>query len=197
MPEPPGDSVIALRESLGALADRGQLSLRALRKARHEQLSATAPHQVFVFGLRDVLSEELLAAARPTGWRYLLEIDETVVASAETLEQEDGSHVFAMVNEGPFVQGTVDALAVAERVAEELDRELDLRLLHVPALYLMSLFLQSSGDEPGEMLFIPIAPTPGNLEAGAVLRSEDFLSRIEELARAVPEMEPEDERGGA
>ena len=43
-PEPPEESVAVLRDALGALAQRGQFSARGLRKARPEQLTATAPH---------------------------------------------------------------------------------------------------------------------------------------------------------
>ena len=66
-PEPPEESVAVLREALGALAQRGQFSARGLRKARPEQLTATASHPVFVLGLDDGAREGRLDAARAGG----------------------------------------------------------------------------------------------------------------------------------
>src|ERR1041385_498228 len=103
-PEPPEESVGALREALGALAQRGQFSARGLRKARPEQLPGTAPRPVFVLGLDDGARGGRLDAARAGGWRYLLEDDEAVVASAETGLRDD-RHSFSPLNDGPFVQG--------------------------------------------------------------------------------------------
>ncbi|SRR5438445_656150 len=197
VPDPPQDSLAALRDALGALAERGQFSARGLRRARPEQLSATVPHQVFVLGLRDAADGAVLDRAQPVGWRYLLEVEQEVVASAETRSLEDGRHSFSLVNDGPFVRGTVEALALAESVADKEEGAVELRLLHVPALYLMSVWLRPSGAEEAEGgRFIPIAPAPSGIEAGRVYESAEFLARVRELAQAVPELTPDDTRGG-
>jgi hypothetical protein len=189
--------VTVLREALGALAQRGQFSSRGLRKARPEQLTATVPHQVFVLGLDSVAAEgEALERAQPAGWRYLLEVDKQVVASAETRLQEGERHSFSHVNDGPFVRGTVEALAVADSLRDETASETELRLLHVPGLYLMGLWLRPSGTADAERSrFIPIAPTPPGFEAGRVYSGEEFLARVRELAQAVPRLSLGDSKG--
>ena len=196
-PDPPADSLNVLRESLSALAQRGQFSARGLRRARAEQLSATAPHEVLSLSLADA-ARGALDGARPTGWRYLLEVENEVVAAAETRSDEAGRHAFAQVNDGPFVLGTVDALATAEKAADEEEtRPVDFRLLDVPALYLMALWLQPEGGEGvADSRFIPIAPAPSGLEAGRVYGSDEFASRLGELAKAVLEISAGDETGG-
>jgi hypothetical protein len=197
VPDPPEASVAALHDSLAALAERGQFGVRRLRKARKEQLSAALPHQVFILGLADA-AEGALARAAPSGWRYLLEADEEVVASGETRLEAGDRHTFSQINEGPFVRGTVRALAVAEKAANEQERDLEFAVLHVPALYLMSVWLRPDATgQSDQSLFIPIAPAPRGLEADAVYTSEAFSTRIAELAREVPRAAKDDPTGGA
>src|SRR5438067_527201 len=115
VPEPPKSSLASLRESLGALAERGSFSAGGLREARVEQISATTPHQVFNLTLADARGGKVAEDARSSGWRYLLAVDDRVVASAETESREGARQSFSQVNSGPFVAGTVEALSVAER----------------------------------------------------------------------------------
>jgi hypothetical protein len=192
--DPPKESLTALRDSLNVLAARGSFSDRGLREARPEQISATVPHAVFNLTL-DTAKEGKLDAARHTGWRYLLAVDEQVLASAET-RFESGSQVFSHVNAGPFVAGTVDALAAAEKAADADERQLELRLLTVPALYLMSVWLQPSDDDGGDAVFVPIAPAPGGLEANRVYEAGDFLDALRALAEQVPDVGRDATEGG-
>jgi hypothetical protein len=197
VPDPPEASVAALQDSLGALAERGQFGARRLRKARQEELSAALPHQVFNLGLADA-AEGALVRAQPSGWRYLLEADQEVVASGETRLDGDDRHTFSHINEGPFVRGTVRALAVAEKAAHEHERDLEFAVLHVPALYLMSVWLRPDATaELAESLFIPIAPAPAGLEADQVYTSQEFSARVAELARDVPRTSRDEPTGGA
>jgi hypothetical protein len=185
-----------LHESLGVLAARGQFGVPRLRAARPEQLSATLPHQVYVLGLDDAANGEF-ARAQPSGWRYLLEADREVVASAETRLEGDDQHTFSHINEGPFVRGTVRALAVADRAATEQEHALEFAVLHVPALYLMSVWLRPDAQAKSDSLFIPIAPAPTGIEANEVYTSEVFASLVADLARGVPRASVDDPTGGA
>jgi hypothetical protein len=196
VPDPPYASVAALHNSLKALAERGQFGARPQRKARGEQLSATLPHQVFVLGLADA-ADGAIDRAKPTGWRYLLEADEEVVASGETRLEADGGHTFAQINQGPFVRGTVRALAAAEEAANTHEHEVEFAVLHVPALYLMSVWLRPNGGELAGSTFIPIAPAPAGFEPDQVYTAEAFSTRVTELARAVPPTGHEQVTGGA
>ena len=105
--------------------------------------------------------------------------------------------MFSHVNAGPFVSGTVDALAVAEQVAEADERQLELRLLNVPALYLMSVWLQPSSQEGAdEGLFVPIAPAPPGFEANRTYDRGEFTSALGSAAGSVPEVGRDDTEGG-
>jgi hypothetical protein len=193
VPDPPEASLSALRESLAALADRGQFSARSLRETAPADLSASVPHQVFNLTLEDAAAGAV-DRAEPAGWRYLLAADRGVVASAET-RQEGDEHTFSHVNSGPFVPGTVEALEAAEQV-EHGRGDVELRLLHVPALYLMSLWLRPVGATDDAGVFVPIAPAPPGLDPNIAYEADEFRDRVRELAERVPETSHEDPSGG-
>ena len=191
LPAPPLGSVDVVRDAVAALAGRGELSA-ALRRTRSRDIAITAPHQVFTLGLRDVADASGLEKAQPTGWRYLLEVGDGVVAAVETSEA-DGKQALSHVNHGSFVQGTVDALGVAETAADDRS-DIELRLLHVLALYLLALWLRDTTGA-GDAV-IPIAPTFGVLEANRAYSSDEFLRVVQEQARSIPPRESEDASGG-
>jgi hypothetical protein len=190
----PPESLAALRDSLNELAARGSFGDRGLREARPEQISATVPHRVFNLTLDGALQGNI-EDARATGWRYLLALDERVLASAET-RFEGGREVFSHVNVGPFVSGTVDALAVAERIADADERQLELRLLNVPALYLMSVWLQPSEEDTDDGVFVPIEPAPPGFEANRAYDRDEFAEALRVAAASVPEVGRDDTQGG-
>jgi hypothetical protein len=192
IPDPPPASVDAVRDAIGALAARGELAA-ALRRARAGQLAITAPHQVYTLGLRDVSGDDALDKTRATGWRYLLEVENDVVATVETSQAAD-KHTLSHVNHGPFVRGTVDALGAAE--IQVGDREgMEVRVLDVPALYLLALWLHDTTGA-GDTTLIPIAPAPGAFEANRAYSAEEFFRTAQEQARSIPTLEPDDARGG-
>jgi hypothetical protein len=191
IPDPPSESLKALRESLSTLAIRGSFSARGLREARPEQISATVPHAVYNLTL-DAAKNGKIDVARLSGWRFLLAVDDNVLASAET-RSEGGSQAFSHVNAGPFVGGTVDALAAAERIAEADERQLELRLLNVPALYLMAVWLRPS---EGDGVFVPVAPAPTGFEADRGYEESEFIDALLSAAGQVPDAGRDDTQGG-
>jgi hypothetical protein len=130
--------------------------------ARLEDLAVADPHQSYFAPLTALVKGELLKAASPTAWRYLVVQGMNAVADVElghgkTLD--DNLH-FLGLNEGPFAQGTITALHVAEKLPQTQQRDYELRFLTVPAVYLAALWLHSASDD----LLIPLAPAPENLE---------------------------------
>jgi hypothetical protein len=196
-PAPPDEAVDALRGALGALGDRGQLGVRALRRAQPEQVTVTAPHEVFTLGLDDLRERPSLRDAKPSAWRFFLEVDREVVASAETTTISAREHEFSHVNEGPFVAGTVAALEIAERWADERNEDFDFRLVHIPAIYSVNVWAHRRGaDTHDEDLLVPAAPAPPGVEANRPYAPDELLEILSGLARDVPELGPDDARGG-
>ncbi|MFJ5548910.1 hypothetical protein [Streptomyces sp. NPDC093225] len=104
---------------------------------------------------------------RLTGWRFLIRGGDRYVAAADTRLTPDGwafSHFF----EGPYVAATERALRQAESVGAPYQP----RLLSVPELYMLTLWLHGAvGADPAAGLpaaadlLVPLAPAPPGIAA--------------------------------
>src|SRR5260221_8390285 len=135
IPEPPNEAAAVVRSNFQAFVERGHFRLPALRNAAGP-LQIMQSHQVFSLGLKDLASGRGLQAAQQTGWRFLIQDAEKVVAAAETAVTGAGAgHVFAGFNEGPFVASTAEAIRSAQALPQVEKGKFELRLLRIPALY--------------------------------------------------------------
>jgi hypothetical protein len=115
-----------------------------------------------------------LPQARLTGWRFLISDGERVVAAAETATTPNG-WVFSHFSEGPYVASTQRALLQAESMPSPYEP----RLLSIPGLYMLCLWLHGgpSADArpaPADVL-IPLAPAPPGIAAHRPYRVADLL----------------------
>ncbi|MFC0845348.1 hypothetical protein ACFH04_16750 [Streptomyces noboritoensis] len=187
VPQPPQESRSAAEAGVELLAGLGRVRTATLLPATADELRLAHPLQMYVIGLGDLPGG--LDRARPVAWRYLVQHDSGPVALAETVRDEAGGHVFSQLNYGPFVAGTAAALAAAGR--EPGDAEV--RLLHLPAVHLIAVWLHSSASDT----LVPAAPAPPDVEAN---RSYPAAELFALLARNAPQdvlpPEAEDDRGG-
>lgn len=117
---------------------------------------------------------------RLAGWRFLVRGGERAVATAEAVLTADG-WTFGRFCGGPYVAATEQALAQAESLATPYQP----RLLSVPELYMLTLWLHhdltSDGAQglpaPGDLL-IPLAPAPPGIAAHRPHRIADLLPRL-------------------
>ncbi|MER5441066.1 hypothetical protein [Streptomyces sp. NPDC002790] len=152
----------ALRSVLTALG-----SPTAVREARTPSLRAAqgpaTPELPLPLHVLDHITETTgPSRARLTGWRFLIRCGERAVAAADTMLTPDGwafSHFF----EGPYIRSTERAL----RQAESLPQAYQPRLLSVPELYMLTLWLHreptadpASGQPAADDILVPLAPAP-------------------------------------
>lgn len=113
---------------------------------------------------------------RLVGWRFLIRGAERAVAAADTMLTPDGwtfSHFF----EGPYVAATERALLQAE----SLPTAYQPRLLSIPELYMLTLWLHGDTTEDGTSapdpadLLVPLAPAPPGIAAHLPHRVADLL----------------------
>jgi hypothetical protein len=192
-PDPPPEAREAVQAALQQFGDMPAAQLHALAGTRPNELESTNPHPVFHVGLSDLARDDVLASAQPTGWRFLLRQGDEVVASAETVTGRDGSEQFSLINSGPYVGATVSALERAAGLPETRDRSYEPRLLQVPALHVTALWLHSERDSD---LVVPLAPAPTGIETNRAYDANEFVRTLAERAAQIPELEPEDTRGG-
>ncbi|ARQ71844.1 hypothetical protein [Streptomyces marincola] len=116
-------------------------------------------------------------SARLTGWRFLLTREGRTVGAAEAAPTADG-WAFSHFCEGPYIASTERTV----RLAESLPETYQPRLLSVPELYMLTLWLHSdSAAEPGEGsplpqdLLVPLTPAPPGIAAGRAVRTDVLL----------------------
>ncbi|MFI5677684.1 hypothetical protein [Streptomyces cellulosae] len=166
----------ALRTVLTALG-----SPTAVKEARtpsllHAQGPAT-PELPLPVHVLDGIDTSGVPITRLTGWRFLIRCADRAVAAAETMLTPDGwafSHFF----EGPYIGSTERAL----RQAETMPQPYQPRLLSVPGLYMLTLWLHGDCDADGATghpaatdLLVPLAPAPPGIAAHRPHRVSELL----------------------
>ncbi|MER6426022.1 hypothetical protein [Streptomyces sp. NPDC001137] len=177
----------ALRTVLTALG-----SPTAVREARTPSLlrsqGPATPELPLPVHVLDQLSPAGVSATRLAGWRFLIRCGERSVAAADTMLTPDGwafSHFF----EGPYIASTERAL----RQAETMSQPYQPRLLSVPSLYMLTLWLHgdctadgATGHPAATDLLVPLAPAPPGIAAHRPLRVAELLPVLTHRATPVP-----------
>ncbi|MFI5618515.1 hypothetical protein [Streptomyces sp. NPDC051567] len=159
VPPAPAPALRSVLQALGSPTAVHEAHTPALRAL---QGPATAELPLPVHVLDRVRASGRPPRTRLTGWRFLIRGDDRFVAAADTRLTPDG-WVFSHFFEGPYVAATERAL----RQAESLGRRYQPRLLSVPELYMLTLWLHgavgadaASGLPGAEDLLVPLAPAP-------------------------------------
>ncbi|MFJ8547114.1 hypothetical protein ACIRFH_35140 [Streptomyces sp. NPDC093586] len=166
----------ALRSVLTALS-----SPTAVREARTPSLlgaqGPVTPELPLPVHVLDGVSAEGVTVTRLTGWRFLIRSGDRAVAAAETTPTPDG-WAFSRFFEGPYIASTERAL----RQAEALPQPYQPRLLSVPGLYMLTLWLYgdpaadpAEGYPAGTDLLVPLAPAPPGIAAHRPHRVAELL----------------------
>ncbi|MFJ1568995.1 hypothetical protein [Streptomyces erythrochromogenes] len=165
-PAPALRSVLAALGSPTAVHEAHTPALRAIQGPLTAEL-ALPVHVLDRLNLSDLASAGRPPRTRLVGWRFLIRSGDRHVAAADTRLTPDGwafSHFF----EGPYVAATERALRQAELLATGYQP----RLLSVPELYMLTLWLHgavgadaAAGLPAGEDLLVPLAPAPPGIAA--------------------------------
>jgi hypothetical protein len=171
----------ALRSVLAALA-----SPAAVREARTPALRAhqgplTPGSPLPLHVLDGVGAGRKMQAAAPrtrlAGWRFQIRGTDSVVATAEAMLTPDG-WAFSHFVEGPYVTSTERAL----RQAESYPLPVQPRLLSIPELYMLTLWLHAgTAADPAEGrldpadVLVPLAPAPPGIAAHQPHRAGDLV----------------------
>ncbi|RII14031.1 hypothetical protein DSC45_22265 [Streptomyces sp. YIM 130001] len=178
----------ALRSVLAALD-----SPTAVREARTPSLrsapgSSTPERPLPVHVLAPVNPLTGPTRTRLTGWRFLIRSDGRTTAAADAVLKADG-WTFSRFFEGPYLASTERAL----RQAESLTAAYQPRLLSVPELYMLTLWLHAdcasdgtTGPPADNDLLIPLAPAPPGIAAHRPHRVADLLPVLTHRLSSTP-----------
>lgn len=172
-----------IQQGVDRLARRPEYGDRALGGADPEKLAVAVPHDVYTLGLEELSEGKGLEAAESVGRRVLIMDDDRPIAAAELPDAKGGGGFAA--TEGPFTETTALAVQEVERWPVVKKGEYDLRVLRLPALYLMALWLK---DRDGDAdLLVPLDPAPTGIEAGKGYSAGELLGELQDRARARPQ----------
>jgi hypothetical protein len=182
---PPGDAELVAERGVEQVTRTFTLRTAggaALSTRAAEAASLTSPHELRHVRLDALTEHRPLDDSEQAGWRYLVRAGGAAVAGAEVATEAGGGSVaFSQLNEGPFVQATAEALETLEGRPEVAAGDYEVRMVRVPALYVVALWLEDlDGDED---LVLPLAPAPEFLEAGRIYREPEFLDALVDPAR--------------
>jgi hypothetical protein len=172
VPTPPEQGAAIVLEALSSAINQPTTAAAAVADADPQNLATAAPHQVYFVGLRDLAAGRLLAAAHLKGWRYIIFEGEQPLAVAE-LSGGGEALSFSNINRGPFVASTIEGVSRAEGLDEVRTEDFELRLLDLPGLYVVALWLHGARD-----LIIPLPPTRQGLEPFAVYEEAAVIERL-------------------
>ena len=147
-------------------------------------LDIKLPHPVYEVALKDLASGKGLTKAKLVSWRYLLSDGEsTSVAEVSEPKTKKQAPAFAMLNRGPFVGSLVETVEKATKSKALAKSSYELAVLHIPALYVLALWLRGSGKSAKNVV-IPLAPAPASLTAGKSYSEDELVAALEPSAKA-------------
>ena len=155
-PKAPAGGEQVVREAFKGLS---QSISRYLGGYQIEDLTIAHHFRDYSVGLTNLVSGQLLPAARAGTWRYLLLHGTNTVGAAELMADPTNSPAlkFAGLDTTDFSRGTQVALRRAEQLPQLKRQDYQLRRLDCPAILFVAVWLHGKSDD----ILIPLPPTWG------------------------------------
>jgi len=131
-----------------------------LHGLRMEDLTIARPFQIFDVGLTNLAKAQLLSAAEPRWWQYLLLHGTNAVGAGALREKDEKLRVVAYY-ETYSSSETLEALRMAEQLPQIKERDYELRRLEITSLHFVAVWLRGKSDD----IIIPLPPTFGRWNA--------------------------------
>lgn len=141
-----------------------------------QSLDFSGEHRVYAATLPDVIERKTLQKAKPVGWRYIVLSGNTAVATAQVSGKSTANVQFSNVNYSNAAS-TVRAIATAEERGQ-LTAKTELRVLEIPGIYLVALWLHTNARD----VLIPLDPAPDPLRANQSYPAGEFVRIVRGIA---------------
>jgi hypothetical protein len=176
--KPPADSKAVVEQGLRELSTTSKLGAAA---HAGPPLQLMEPHPVYELTLDELDKGASFAAARITGWRYLLVAGSSVIQAAELSHPTaaGGGSTFNALTTG-YAKDMEGVLAKAENLPEVQKGSYEIRVLRVAALYVTALWLKDLKATADR--FLPVPPTFPPVDPQRVYDAAAFLPLLQTAA---------------
>jgi hypothetical protein len=158
-PEPPADGRQVVSQGLKEFP--ASMS-RYLRGFELKDLTIGQPCRSYRVETTNLVSSQLLSAAKSDAWRYPLMHGTNVIASAElTTSKENGSLEFAGIDTTDLPEETQEAIQKAEQLPQVKAADYEIRCLNCPPILFVAIWLHGKTDD----IIIPLPPDRGQWNA--------------------------------
>jgi len=122
-----------------------------------EDLTIADPFRGYSVGPTNLASGQLLSAAKPGNWRYLLMHGTNAIAAAELIADKTNEKMlkFAGLEQTDFSNETLEALRKAQQLPQVNKQDYELRRLDCPPILFVAVWLHAESDD----IIIPLPAT--------------------------------------
>jgi hypothetical protein len=181
----------AVRDSLTELAPLIPTPLPSADYAARRTVGAwltdepvvSTPTPVYYLTLTDLAEGAGLEAAQLKSWRFLVGRKSEIVGTVEVGVDDDGGAM------APASFAEPDPVAIGSLLASQLEQSGEARLLNVPPLYVLAVWIHQ--DDPDQDVVLPLLPDSRSF--GETTRAADFAEELRRQARQLLEIPHEEE----
>jgi len=175
LPDPPAEGAELIQRHVPYLLAARRITDVFDGADKHFQVAP--PQPIYTTTAQDFLDHKALEAAQPIGWQYVIFVDDSVFASAEISDKEDGEWMFTVLRFQAYTRPIADALHSAEELPEIATADYELRILSSSSVSLRAVWLHGPTD-----VLIPIAQTPRGVDANIKYSEEALTDALSKLA---------------
>lgn len=179
IPKIPKQGKDLIQSTLWQISRNAELNQAILNYIVPQELRISEPLPVYMVGLQDVAKSQLLSKAFFTGWRYLAS-EKKAIATIDLVENEQHQFVVAGISVGSLVEAFVSTQEYAASLPEFKTGQWEMRLLQVPALYMIMFWLHDFKDFNN--ILIPMMETYQELKLRNSYREADVINVLKEAA---------------
>jgi hypothetical protein len=140
--------------------------------------SVSGALQKFSIALSDIGTSDYLSKAHPSGWQYLISDSGLPIATADLNSDPSGGAKAGAITSGELPDRVQEATALADSLYKNTPEVYEARILEIPGLYFVALWLHADTDDK----FFPILEGTAR-DASIVREDPSFLQRLEQAAK--------------
>jgi hypothetical protein len=182
--EPAGDATV-LAQALTQLYQPDAV-LSSLRQLDPEETHFGAHQKYYSLSVADLANHAGFDQAEHVGSRYLVSSGGVVRAAIETGMDAAGTTTFKAINAGPFVQGTVEAIRLAESYPADDVCELSV-LLAAPLKLMLACAtpIHATPTDAKQKRYYVVGPGPAGLDTNRHYNEDELLPHLWKMAQAL------------